>query len=766
MHLTSDLNSRERASQPVGTTVRASELFKSLPVRKQAALKASAKCLGKIKSTLQAYAMARPSVRFSLKVLKAKNDKGNWMYAPKPDASVEDAAFKIVGNACASQCHYTLVEENGITVQSLLPKSDADPAKVSGGGHFLSVDFRPVSAGRGFLKQVLDAFRAKIKAFDECFTDIKDPFIWLNISCPPGAYDVNVEPAKDDVVFEDNEKIMEVIKKLLDACYPTPDPASPPQSRPSSRRKQAFEIHEDAEEQNDERPLSKRRRLHELDMLDAADDFDDDISLISEGTRAQQEQTSEVGEDVEDSSPSKGLNPFVIAKLNARTSPHKQPPPGRKPSQPLRELPDTAVNAQEETSGLPPYPPWALLTPGNSSPARPQRQRSPPDRRTELGFTLPPQPPPFHAAKVCGEESSAASQQNLRDEQREESSPPQRPNDFTPAHEVLLGPSSASSPAPTVVSDNAPTNARSRPVRPPLPLNPFLEGVRPLLRARRSENSLPASQEPSGSYCDPLGMMPTPPSPTRKKPPAKRNRSIQDMLVGRGIDKPFKPPRRQARHEQDSSAHPPPMLFSQGNPRRAPPTRKKNLHPDFETPSQAMSEPDITAEFTSVTPPPRVWMGPSFDTEGFPDLGERAQDAVEARREAQSLLLERPLHDLQRLIKPLHLSISALTLLVNRLQSLHCEQSNNNGAFSLQSLDSSHSESVQGCDEPQQSSLVTPPPTEDEVENWREMILRWLAEREGEDFVEALLEEEEREEMDLVDVWGGVSNPGILNGDE
>ena len=98
--------SQDKTSHPVGTTVRVANFLNLFPVRKQTALKNSAKSLAKIKQTLQAYAIARPSTRLSFKVLKAKNEKGNWVYAPKAGASVADAAMKVVDKTSAGQCHW------------------------------------------------------------------------------------------------------------------------------------------------------------------------------------------------------------------------------------------------------------------------------------------------------------------------------------------------------------------------------------------------------------------------------------------------------------------------------------------------------------------------------------------------------------------------------------------------------------------------------------------------------------------------------------
>ena len=133
--------SQERISHPVGTTVRVVDFLKQLPVRRQNALKNSAKTAANIKDVLQAYAMARPSVRLSFKVLKAKNDKLNWVYAPKSGAAMMDAALKVASKRAVEQCQWHEwssspsadlavmsspgdIEAPCFIVQSLLPRKD------------------------------------------------------------------------------------------------------------------------------------------------------------------------------------------------------------------------------------------------------------------------------------------------------------------------------------------------------------------------------------------------------------------------------------------------------------------------------------------------------------------------------------------------------------------------------------------------------------------------------------------------------------------
>lgn len=105
--------SERRTSHPVGTTVRVGKYLQNLPVRRQAAEKATVKMLSKIKRMLQAYALARPHLRLSLKVLKAKDRKGDWTYpksgalsASRLEASLH-AATDIFGKKLTSQCNVT-----------------------------------------------------------------------------------------------------------------------------------------------------------------------------------------------------------------------------------------------------------------------------------------------------------------------------------------------------------------------------------------------------------------------------------------------------------------------------------------------------------------------------------------------------------------------------------------------------------------------------------------------------------------------------------
>ncbi|WYZ42957.1 hypothetical protein EsH8_VI_000656 [Colletotrichum jinshuiense] len=86
----------------VGTTMDVSDMFATLPVRRQQAIKESKKSYGHIKELLYTCALTRPHVRISLKVLN--NDKLYWSYAPGKGADVKEAALQVFGSELVSQC--------------------------------------------------------------------------------------------------------------------------------------------------------------------------------------------------------------------------------------------------------------------------------------------------------------------------------------------------------------------------------------------------------------------------------------------------------------------------------------------------------------------------------------------------------------------------------------------------------------------------------------------------------------------------------------
>lgn len=249
------IDSQQRISAPVGTTVTVTALFKTIPVRRQVAEKEAHKNLAKAKHLLHAYALARPTTRLSLKVLGG-DIKQTWSYCPCPDASVREAVVQVFGAGVMSECVLKTVttdtdsriEQNTgdgsrITIEAVLPKPDADLSKLSKGS-FFSVDGRPVTTSRGTMKKLLSNFRLRFKNSSGVGAEdrrLSDLFACVSVKCSPGTYDPNVEPSKSQVLFADESQLVGLFEELCSkACQgrQTMDAFVTIEKRPLTRRTQ------------------------------------------------------------------------------------------------------------------------------------------------------------------------------------------------------------------------------------------------------------------------------------------------------------------------------------------------------------------------------------------------------------------------------------------------------------------------------------------------------------------------------------------------
>ncbi|PKS10618.1 hypothetical protein jhhlp_002373 [Lomentospora prolificans] len=223
-------------SSPVGTTIRIANLFGNLPVRRQTAVKASLKSQSDIRRLLQVYSLTRPYLRILFKV--TGDDTASWSYSPTSPPTIEGATLQCFGKSLASQCNIvqvvesascpnkklveelTSVEVSRIEIEAFLPRRESKPSEICNRGAFISVDSRPLAAQRGTPKKILIAYKAHLES---CLKTeghrLSNPFIRLNIRCPPGIYDVNISPAKDEVIFTDEARVLEVVNQMLKEYY-------------------------------------------------------------------------------------------------------------------------------------------------------------------------------------------------------------------------------------------------------------------------------------------------------------------------------------------------------------------------------------------------------------------------------------------------------------------------------------------------------------------------------------------------------------------
>jgi DNA mismatch repair ATPase MutL len=97
-----------------------------------------------------------------------------------------------------------------------------DASKINNAGQYISVDGRPLSSNRGIGHEIVKLFKPYVRlaaSKNESSKPVTDPFLCLQIQCPRGTYDVNIEPAKDDLLFEDRELVLALVENLFRDHY-------------------------------------------------------------------------------------------------------------------------------------------------------------------------------------------------------------------------------------------------------------------------------------------------------------------------------------------------------------------------------------------------------------------------------------------------------------------------------------------------------------------------------------------------------------------
>ncbi|OJD27590.1 hypothetical protein ACJ73_01012 [Blastomyces percursus] len=230
-----------KASHPTGTAVRISEFLKLVPVRKQIALKSAPKTLSQMKKVLNAYVLSRPEIRLSFKILKNKSDT-SWVYASKENATVSTAMLRVVGAEATSQCTTITWPQiqrgdddflpesldiygsnhSGIRMVATIPKPGSDLSNLNQAGQYVSIDGRPMSISHGVGKALVKLFKSYLRSGSHCVgsqTSLVNPFLFMHLHCQPGSYDVNVEPSKNDVLFEDSKLVISIAENLFKTVY-------------------------------------------------------------------------------------------------------------------------------------------------------------------------------------------------------------------------------------------------------------------------------------------------------------------------------------------------------------------------------------------------------------------------------------------------------------------------------------------------------------------------------------------------------------------
>lgn len=98
----------------------------------------------------------------------------------------------------------------------------------------MSIDGRPLTTARGFMKDVNKVYRKYLRnSLSENTALSKKIFLLLRLRCYSGAYDVNIEPAKNEVLFDDPNPVLELFESLCKRVYG--DVITPKKARSADR---------------------------------------------------------------------------------------------------------------------------------------------------------------------------------------------------------------------------------------------------------------------------------------------------------------------------------------------------------------------------------------------------------------------------------------------------------------------------------------------------------------------------------------------------
>ncbi|KAK9429640.1 hypothetical protein V1505DRAFT_152053 [Lipomyces doorenjongii] len=277
------------ASQTQGTTVTAYALFQSIPVRKETYIKESKKALMSISRFLRAIAMLRRGLRVTFKVRRPISVPSVFT----GEKTLVQGVRVCLGKDAVSHSEFIReVFADEWAIEAVLPKCDntSEILPKSSKKDFkqvvYAVDGRPLNISLPTAKKLSKLTKKYLRSSSR-------ELILCHISTPAGksSYDVNVEPAKDDVLFYDETGLLEKWARLLERVYPE-GLSEQCGHRPPDRDSQTEEVVDDFE--------TCMRRDPPLD-LDPPDRNDDDIEIHAiEGDRRKEHVPDE--DPIEESS--------------------------------------------------------------------------------------------------------------------------------------------------------------------------------------------------------------------------------------------------------------------------------------------------------------------------------------------------------------------------------------------------------------------------------------------------------------------------------
>lgn len=264
-----------------------------------------------------------------------------------------------------------------------------DISRCGANERFISVDGRPLAVERGLLRDVNKMYKSYISSILPEGTSVPNKiFLLLRLQCPKGSYDVNIEPAKNEVMFEDSALVLDLFERLCKIAYGEKEVPQKMSREPTKKRgdqavdfgimlaakasttptkddkdsnPKSSDIPKQAEHPTAASGQSKKTKVF-TNMFDM--DHEEQLTLQDQDHSQREQEFLEETEDIMDP---KVFNPFVTAKVNAlQKQPNSSSPRGNLTLTPeqagaLKSIPslernDAAINQVSQRSDLLPSP--------------------------------------------------------------------------------------------------------------------------------------------------------------------------------------------------------------------------------------------------------------------------------------------------------------------------------------------------------------------------------------------------------------------------
>ena len=220
------LKSQTSTARPVGTTVKISELFSPLPVRRTELLRTLKNQYNKTMSALYAYAVIHPQIKFTCITTAGTKSKRNVALTTRGNGKSREAISSVFGSKflqtlvpfeCWLGCQKhkdvetSVVDEySEANISGWVSKAGTGVGRSNNDRQFCFINNRPVDIPKvtRLMNEVWRLFEMKHK-----------PAYILNFMLPPGTFDVNVTPDKRQVLLIDEHRVLEALREATKSLW-------------------------------------------------------------------------------------------------------------------------------------------------------------------------------------------------------------------------------------------------------------------------------------------------------------------------------------------------------------------------------------------------------------------------------------------------------------------------------------------------------------------------------------------------------------------